>query len=197
MVGFFSAALPLLRLVGCELFLIPDEATMPPSADNSQKLDPNPPNRRTFLGVASTVAMTGGVLAGYGTFAGMAGRFLYPSQAQPLAWVFVCEVAKLPRGEVVRFKAPAGQTVSITRKDDKGDVTDFLALLSTCPHLGCQVHWEAQNNRFFCPCHNGAFDADGKAIAGPPKEAKQSLGQYPLQINDGLLFIQVPVERLA
>ncbi len=71
-----------------------------------------------------------------------------------------------------------------------------MALSSTCPHLGCKVHWEAPENRFFCPCHNGAFDPSGRAIAGPPAEAGQSLGRYPLRIEGGLLYIEVPTERL-
>ena len=114
-----------------------------------------------------------------------------------MAWVFVTESFKLKAGDVLRFQTPAGQTVTITRRDEKGTADDFLALSSTCPHLGCQVHWESQNNRFFCPCHNGVFDPSGKATAGPPGEAKQSLPHYDLQIENGLVFIQVPVDTLG
>jgi hypothetical protein len=35
---------------------------------------PNPEDRRTFLGRASTLAMVGGLAAGYGTLGYMAGR---------------------------------------------------------------------------------------------------------------------------
>ncbi|MBI4577262.1 MAG: Rieske 2Fe-2S domain-containing protein, partial [Planctomycetes bacterium] len=77
---------------------------------------------------------------------------------------------------------------------DRGAVEDFLALSSTCPHLGCRVHWEVQNRRFFCPCHNGSFDAAGRATGGPPAEAGQSLPRYALRLEGGLLFIELPVE---
>jgi Rieske Fe-S protein len=87
--------------------------------------------------------------------------------------------------------------VVISRIDSNGDESDFVALSSVCPHLGCQVHWEGQNNRFFCPCHNGAFDPQGNAIAGPPKEAHQALARYPLKVENGLLFIQVKTQALV
>ena len=78
-----------------------------------------------------------------------------------------------------------------------GDTADaFVALSSICPHLGCQVHWEPQNDRFFCPCHNGAFDASGKPTEGPPATAGQELTRFPLQVMNGLLFIQVPMQSV-
>jgi Rieske Fe-S protein len=125
-----------------------------------------PTDRRTFLR-ASSLAMAGGLAAGYGTLGYMAGRFLYPSQPQQRIWLFVAEVDRLQVGKVFPYRTPAGQTISITRREEEGTVEDFLALSSTCPHLGCQVHWEPANTRFFCPCHNGVFDPEGKATEGP------------------------------
>jgi len=155
-----------------------------------------PTDRRRFLSVSSVV-MTGGLVAGYGALAGIAGRFLYTQSPRKLAWMFVGEAAKVKVGDVIRFETPAGQTVTITRRGQTGTADDFLALSSTCPHLGCQVHWEAQNSRFFCPCHNGAFDPAGKAIAGPPAEARQSLPKYPLRIDNGMIFVEAPLEALG
>lgn len=154
------------------------------------------PDRRTFLSTTSSAAMAGGLLAGYGTLAFMAGRFLYPSQGRKMAWVYVTEADHLKPGETMRYETPAGQTVTITRRGEAGTADDFLALSSTCPHLGCKVHWEAQNNRFFCPCHNGIFEPSGKAISGPPAEAGQSLPHFAVKIDRGLLFMEVPVETL-
>ncbi len=149
-------------------------------------------HRRGFLASASSLAMASGLLGGYGTMGWMAGRFLYPSKGRQFAWVFVAEEQRLKPGDVLHFKIPTGQTVAITRRASAtGD--EFLALSSTCPHLGCQVHWEEQHNRFFCPCHNGTFDPSGVATAGPPAEAKQSLPRYSIRVDNGLLFIEVPV----
>jgi cytochrome b6-f complex iron-sulfur subunit len=153
-----------------------------------------PPDRRTFLSRTSGVAMAGGLIAGYGTLAVMAGRFLYPSEGRKLAWVFVAEAKQMKSGDSLRYETPAGQIVTVTRRAESESADDFLALSSTCPHLGCKVHWEAQNNRFFCPCHNGVFDPSGRATAGPPAEAGQPLAHFPLKIENGLLFMEVPVE---
>jgi nitrite reductase/ring-hydroxylating ferredoxin subunit len=153
-------------------------------------------NRRSFLSRASSLLMAGGVLASYGTLGVMAGRFLYPSKPRALAWLFVTEVDRLPKGEALQYNSPAGQPITITRQGEAGTSDDFLALSSTCPHLGCQVHWEPHNNRFFCPCHNGVFTPEGKAIAGPPADAGQSLSHYSLKVENGLLFIEVPVETM-
>ena len=94
-------------------------------------------------------------------------------------------------------RGPSGETINITRMAREGTADDFIALSSTCPHLGCQVRWEGQNDRFFCPCHNGVFDPSGKGIEGPPGDAGQSLPRYSLRIDDGLLHIAVPPPRFA
>lgn len=156
-----------------------------------------PVDRRAFLSRASGIAMAAGLAAGYGTFGAMAGRFLYPAKPADKAWMFVADVAGFAHGASLSYTAPDGATVAIARQGTSGGVEDFVALSSTCPHLGCKVHWEGQNNRFFCPCHNGVFDPKGRAVSGPPAEAGQSLGRYPLKIEKGLLYIEVPTERLA
>lgn len=147
-------------------------------------------NRRSFF---SSLAMAGGLASSYGAFAAIAGRFLFPAKPAPKAWVYVARVGELRPGAALAYRTPDGSPVSIARRGDTGRVEDFVALSSTCPHLGCQVHWESQHQRFFCPCHNGAFDPDGKALMGPPFEAGQSLPRYPLKIEGGLLYIEVPL----
>ena len=154
------------------------------------------PDRRDFLSIASSIAMAGGLAAGYGTLAVMAGRFLYLNQTRRTAWLYVGEAARFGVNESRPFQTPAGQQVTITRRKEEGRDDDFLALSTVCPHLGCRVHWESANRRFFCPCHNGAFDAEGRATEGPPKDADQTLPQFPLRVVDGLIFIEAPVDLL-
>ena len=155
------------------------------------------PDRRGFIQNASRVAMTAGIVGGYGGFAAIAGRYLYPSRTGEVMWQFVTEVAGVDVGEAIRYRGPSGETINITRLARGGDSDDFIALSSTCPHLGCQVRWEAQNERFFCPCHNGVFDPTGVATAGPPGEAGQSLPSYELKVEGGLLHIAVPPPAFA
>lgn len=154
-------------------------------------------DRRGFLAKASSVAMAGGLLGSYGAFAAVAGRFLYPAEPDAKRWMFVTEVARLGVGDSLTFRTPAGAPVNVARQRRDGDVGDFIALSSTCPHLGCVVKWEPHNDRFFCPCHNGVFDPTGKATSGPPAEAGQSLAAFRLKLEGGLLFIEVPTATVA
>jgi Rieske Fe-S protein len=75
----------------------------------------------------------------------------------------------------------------------KRDAKQLRAFNSTCPHLGCRVHWESDRKRFFCPCHNGVFDEDGVAIEGPPAAAGQSLASLPLEVDSrsGVVYLEV------
>lgn len=157
----------------------------------------NEPGRRTFLSAVSVLAMVIGIVGGYGMFAYVAGRFLYPLRSRAKQWMFVATADRLRVGESLLYQAPSGETINITRQGSTGRVEDFIALSSTCPHLGCQVHWQAQHNRYFCPCHNGVFDPSGKGIDGPPGDAGQSLPRYRLKITDQLLSIEVPIDSLA
>jgi len=156
---------------------------------------PDGTDRRTFS-VAST-AMAAGLAAGYGMMGYVAFQFLKPQGRTKRGWMFVKPVKEFEVGGSLRFRAPDGSTINITRAGNTGTAEDFTALSSVCPHLGCQVHWEQKNNRYFCPCHNGTFDPQGKATGGPPAAAGQSLGTYELRVEAGLLYIEVPIERLA
>ena len=166
------------------------------------------PHRRDFLATTSNVAMAGGLLVSYGTFFYMAGRFLYPAAPQPKAWLFVAPVAEIAPGNSLTMTDPTGADIVIARRERTEEedneeaapsVDEFIALSSVCPHLGCRVHWEALNNRFFCPCHNGVFDPEGLATEGPPAatDPPQSLLRYPLRIDGGNLMIEVPTESVG
>lgn len=158
---------------------------------------PDEQDRRGFLRKASRVAMTAGLVGGYGGFAAVAGRYLYPARTGEVMWQFVSELEGIAVGEAIRYRGPAGEAINITRMGREGGADDFIALSSTCPHLGCQVRWEAQNDRFFCPCHNGVFDPSGVATGGPPGDAGQSLPRYELRVDGGKLYIAVPPPRFS
>ncbi len=48
-----------------------------------------------------------------------------------------------------------------------------------CTHARCLVEWKPDQARFRCPCHGGVFDADGRPVAGPPREP---LGRFTLRV---------------
>ena len=165
--------------------------------ENTQEQSPETTDRRSFLERFSHWLMAGGLIAGYGTFFSYLARFLFPGKRHDVDWQFVANLDDMGIGSSLFYKSPAGQNVVISRTGDAGTIEDFIALSSVCPHLGCQVHWEAQNERFFCPCHNGAFDPEGNPTAGPVKDADQHLARYPLKIENGLLYIEAVLKPLV
>ncbi|MCA9059501.1 MAG: ubiquinol-cytochrome c reductase iron-sulfur subunit [Planctomycetaceae bacterium] len=166
-----------------------------PAADEKEKSAGSP--RRSFLSRVSSLFMAGGLLSGYGMLAAFAGRFLYPHRLEDRVWQYLTDLKSFQNGGSMNWTAPAGNKVVVSRIGDHGTAADFIALSSVCPHLGCAVHWEASQNRFFCPCHNGAFDPGGKPLSGPVKDANQSLATYPLKVERNLLFIEVSTEALV
>ena len=154
--------------------------------------------RRGFMGrIAESSIMFGGLAAGYGTLAVFATRFMFPKSKSAENWQFVATLDQLQLGLSQFFVTASGAKIVVARQKEGDSVECFAALSSVCPHLGCSVHWEQQNSRFFCPCHNGAFDASGKATHGPPATANQSLKEYPLKVENGLLFIAIPRDAIA
>lgn len=154
-------------------------------------------NRRSWLQRMSTAVMALGLTLGYGFFATVIGWFLYPAKSSSRTWQFLTDLGSFAVGNSMTYVAPAGQAVVVTRLANQGTPEDFIALSSVCPHLGCQVHWESNNDRFFCPCHNGAFDKAGHPLSGPPKDSNAALPRYRLMVENGLLFIEVPTEALV
>lgn len=50
--------------------------------------------------------------------------------------------------------------------NDRGTL---ISLSPTCPHLGCDVEWNAQESTWDCPCHGSRFEKDGTLKKGPAK----------------------------
>lgn len=38
---------------------------------------------------------------------------------------------------------------------------------AVCTHLGCVVPWNANENKFICPCHGSQYNSAGKVVRGP------------------------------
>jgi len=65
-------------------------------------------------------------------------------------------------------------------------VMGFLMFSSICPHLGCKPLWNAQIQKFACPCHGSQFTKYGEHVAGP---APRGLDPLPLQEKSGVAEI--------
>jgi len=143
--------------------------------------------RRGFLAV---FVMAAGLMAGYGALLVQGILFLLPPRVKPRTRrLFVGKVDHYEVGGVKRVYDLRGNLILVKRKSAE----KFQAFSSRCPHLGCRVHWQEKENRFFCPCHNGVFDPDGKAISGPPAKAGQRLNPVPIHVDrsSGRVYIEV------
>jgi len=67
----------------------------------------------------------------------------------------------------------------------------FTVFDTRCTHLGCPVRWYQAVEQFICPCHGGAFDLEGKVVAGPPP---RSLDRYQWEVQDGVLYAGLPLD---
>lgn len=143
-------------------------------------------SRRTFL--ANTFMGVGLVASGL-TAAGLVLRYLYPTKNDQRQRLFLCLRSEIPPGNAFTYEAPGGKTINIVRGQN-----GFVALSDVCPHLGCRVHWEAQNEQFVCPCHDGHFDASGVPISGPPKDMGASLPKYTVAIDGDMVFLEMSVK---
>lgn len=63
----------------------------------------------------------------------------------------------------------------------------FVIFSPICPHLGCFYLYNADQNKFQCPCHGSQYDYDGRHIAGP---AARGLDPLPLREQSGAAQIE-------
>ena len=57
--------------------------------------------------------------------------------------------------------------------DETGHVLRNLARVTPvprCPHLGCRLCWNPDEESWDCPCHGSRFSADGTLLDGPAQE---------------------------
>lgn len=40
-------------------------------------------------------------------------------------------------------------------------------IVPNCPHMGCRLEWNPEEETYDCPCHGSRFDAEGHLIDGP------------------------------
>ena len=157
--------------------------------DGNEKID-----RREFLGTA-TVAIGGFISLGIGVPAVVyvVGPSLQESAAEN--WVKLGSVSKVEIGTPTLFKTTierqtgwivSQQDVSVYVLTDNG--RDFVALSNICTHLGCRVRWIADQQQFFCPCHNASFDEAGLVVEGPPP---RPLDRYEVKVEEEQLYIKV------
>lgn len=153
------------------------------------------PTRRRALNllIAGMNALIAGVLAvpvfGYVLTpllrAGGAGEWI------PLGLVEDLQGGTEPRRVDFRYKNDSGYTVETVNGYAYvigGEGSSLRVLSPICTHMGCNVAWNGERERFLCPCHGGQYTAEGRNVAGPPP---RPLDQLAHRVENGVLMIQV------
>ena len=78
----------------------------------------------------------------------------------------VASASALAPGDAMVFSYPEDGADCLLVRTRAGNL---VAYPQQCTHLSCAVIPQPENNRLYCPCHEGAFDLQsGRPIAGPP-----------------------------
>ena len=126
------------------------------------------------------------LLAASGAFAaGAAGAAVWAGMrranvGEPRA---VVDLAEVPEGGDHLFAYPTEQDPAILVHLPGGELRAFS---QKCTHLGCVVFWQSDQDRLFCPCHEGVFDPrTGDPTAGPPD---RPLERIEVAVRDGVVW---------
>jgi Rieske Fe-S protein len=98
-------------------------------------------------------------VTGAGEFVPIAAVTAIPTDGTPLK---VPVVIQNPRDAWTKLP-PTEMGAVYVRKTDEG----LVAYSTVCPHLGCGVDYVADKSAFACPCHESAFDLEGRVAGGP------------------------------
>ena len=112
------------------------------------------------------------------------------------SWVSLGSVDIFPVGEtrLAKFTNPIGlawdgETDRVACWVRRISEKEFQVFAINCAHLGCPVRWFPQSGLFMCPCHGGAYYADGSRASGPPERGlftyDSKIVDRALQINAG------------
>ena len=91
----------------------------------------------------------------------------------------IVALASVPVGDTYLFRYPTEADPAILLRVDEREVVAFS---QQCTHLGCVVYYQANENRWHCPCHEGNFATlSGDVISGPPT---RPLGRIDVEVRD-------------
>ena len=63
----------------------------------------------------------------------------------------------------------------------------LIAVNPTCPHAGCTVTWESDQQKFLCPCHGSEFNSSGEVLEGP---ATEPLASYEVKVKGDSILVK-------
>lgn len=157
------------------------------------------PERRKFL---TRVALGLGGLMGLAIAVPPLGFLFWPvrRRLEPV-WRPVGQVEDFPLGATVKvtYREPeplawAGFAASSAAYVRRLGPEQFMAFSAYCTHTACPVNWVPGARLFLCPCHGGAFHADGTVAAGPPPTP---LPQHEVRVREGQVEIKTRSSPLS
>jgi menaquinol-cytochrome c reductase iron-sulfur subunit len=156
--------------------------------------EPNELSRRDFMQTA--IWGIGGLIGvGFGITAAVYVVGPALAKQQTSTWVPLGPASKVETGTPTLFSfSLQTQTGWISSNEEISvyvlttDGRTYIAMSNICTHLGCHVRWIDDQQKFFCPCHNGQFDINGKVIGGPPP---RPLDRYDVKVENDILYVQV------
>ncbi|MBV9358260.1 MAG: Rieske 2Fe-2S domain-containing protein, partial [Chloroflexi bacterium] len=104
-------------------------------------------------------------------------RDLRRTDVQPIG-----RASQIPEGQALYFTYPEPDAQAMLLHLPGGR---FVAYSQRCTHLSCAVFYQPEQQRLFCPCHEGVFSPEtGDPVAGPPQ---RRLEQIALRQDDDLI----------
>lgn len=108
-------------------------------------------------------------------------------------WISVGPLEEYPIGKPTAFSFVRTQVngwertsynygVYVLRESEE----DVRVFSNICTHLSCRVTWKEDQDAYLCPCHDAAFDIDGRVLHGPPP---RPLDEFETKLEEGNLYI--------
>jgi Rieske Fe-S protein len=135
-----------------------------------------------------------GVLLGAPIFRFLLSPVTRGRQGRYESWISLGSLEQYPAGQtrLATYRNPVvtasdGETANVACWVRRIDTDHFQVFAINCAHLGCPVRWFPQSGLFMCPCHGGAYYADGARASGPPE---RGLFEYSYKAERGELLIR-------
>ncbi|WP_414551806.1 ubiquinol-cytochrome c reductase iron-sulfur subunit [Anabaena sp. CCY 0017] len=99
-------------------------------------------------------------------------------------WQTVGTVAELDKdGQLSVKNLPSVNVLLVGTSESE----NLIAVNPTCTHSGCTVAWNAEGNKFACPCHGAEYSSDGQVQRGP---ATKPLKTYTAKIENNSVLVK-------
>jgi menaquinol-cytochrome c reductase iron-sulfur subunit len=155
---------------------------------------PEEGTRRSFLGLSALIGAAIGALVAFPVTRLFAAPLTTRRQKQwhPVASAteFTGMNGEMKEARLVYDKQDGWYTA---RREERVLVREespdqWIVFSTKCTHFGCGITWQPGEKTFFCPCHNGVFNADGTVKSGPPE---RPLDRYEARKNPETGMLEV------